>query len=650
MTYRERERKIMPIPATWVQLPGKGRDIGAGANGAVWVIGTNVTTGGFGIFRWNGTSWDQVEGGGVRIAVDPNGVPWIVNDRNQIFQMVGGTWELRPGAGTDIGVGANGAVWVIGTNVTTGGFGIFRWNGTSWDQVAGGGVRIAVDSNGAPWIVNDRNQIFQMVGGTWEPRPGAGTDIGAGVDSTVWVIGTNSTNGGFGIFQWNGTSWDQVDGGGVSISVVGVPYVTNNVENIFELTAIHPPPPPPPPPHNDDDENNDDENNDDENNDDENNDDENNDDENNDDEDDDEGGFARRVQGAPARRPSTRGKGRLTIVGTGITAVAHMSAETIGCITNADIVFYHATNGVTATQIQKLSRRSVDLYEYYGNDKPRRVTYVQMAELMLRKVRQGLNVVGVFHGHPGNFVSPARRALAVAGAEGYETALLPAISAPDCLFADLRVDPGVYGCQILMASRVFASDAIVATSGHVVFLQVSAVGDSGFSFAGYKNAKLAGFFERLIEVYGEDHDAVYYMAPVFPGLAPEIAPRRLAEYRSPAVQSTVGAGMLYVPPSGVSFDSLTSTQAFTNGTAYGAKEKRAVAELASHVTPPDYPVRRTSDPLFKAVVELGTSRSALERYRNSPDEFIAQLCDLTEDERAALRTRNGAAFRRVTTA
>jgi Tectonin domain len=165
----------MSLSATWLQLPGAGTDVGVGADGSLWVIGTNGTTGGFGIFRWNGTSWDQVDGGGVRIAVDPNGAPWVVNNRNQIFQMVGGTWELRPGAGTDIGVGADGSVWVIGTNGTTGGFGIFRWNGTSWDQVDGGGVNISVDEGGPALVTNDRNHIFELTSLQPPPTPSPGT-------------------------------------------------------------------------------------------------------------------------------------------------------------------------------------------------------------------------------------------------------------------------------------------------------------------------------------------------------------------------------------------------------------------------------------------------------------------------------------------
>lgn len=35
----------------WARQVGGAKDIGVGANGAVWVIGTNKEAGGFGIYR-----------------------------------------------------------------------------------------------------------------------------------------------------------------------------------------------------------------------------------------------------------------------------------------------------------------------------------------------------------------------------------------------------------------------------------------------------------------------------------------------------------------------------------------------------------------------------------------------------------------------
>jgi precorrin-6B methylase 1 len=337
------------------------------------------------------------------------------------------------------------------------------------------------------------------------------------------------------------------------------------------------------------------------------------------------------------------------MVGTGIAAISQITLEAVAYIRRADVVFYHVTNGPAATHVRKLNPNAVDLYEYYGEGKKRRITYVEMAELMLREVRRGLTVVGVFHGHPGYFVSPARRALAIASLEGHETATLPGVSAPDCMFSDLRVDPGVFGCQILMASRVFKEDCILATTGHLVFLQVGAVGDRGFSFSGYKNSTVSEFIEKLIGVYGAEQDSVYYMASLFPCFEPEIVVRKLSEYRDPTALQTIGSGILYLPPKGVTVASLQSVQAFTADQAYGPFESKVVAKLDRHSTPPEFRLRRASDALYRALFELGTSALGRELYLRSPSEFISRFPDLTEEERDALENRSGTAVRAVST-
>ena len=340
--------------------------------------------------------------------------------------------------------------------------------------------------------------------------------------------------------------------------------------------------------------------------------------------------------------------GSLTIVGTGIEAVSQMTVQTIGYIREADVVFYHATNGVTASQIHALNANAVDLYEYYGEGKRRTATYVQMAELMLRQVRRGLNVVGVFHGHPGYFVRPARRALAIASMEGYPTALMAGISAPDCMFADLRIDPGVRGCQILMANHLFRDESIVAVNGHVVFLQVGGVGDRGFSFSGYKQARFSDFLERLIGIYGEQQEAVYYMAAIFPGCDPDIHVYKLADYRRPQVASIIRAGMLYVPPKGEAVASLPTFQAFRGAEPYRRKDQRLIDELDEHKTPDGFVRRRASPAVLEALSEVATTASARSRYRQDPNAFLAAHPDLSRQEREGLARRSIVSIRRVT--
>ena len=121
-----------------------------------------------------------------------------------------------------------------------------------------------------------------------------------------------------------------------------------------------------------------------------------------------------RTAPAPGRRPGT-----LVVVGSGIRAIGHFSLEAQAYLKWADKVYYCVADPVTEQWMVDQAPDSVDLYTLYDNDKPRRITYVQMAEVMLQSVREGLNVVGVFYGHPGVFVNPSHRAIAIARQEGH---------------------------------------------------------------------------------------------------------------------------------------------------------------------------------------------------------------------------------------
>jgi hypothetical protein len=92
--------------SNWSLRPGLATAIGVGANGSVWVVGTNRVGGGFGIWLWTGGGWAEVPGGAVAIAVDPGGKPWVVNSVHSIYRWGGSAWTLVRGAGSDIGVGA----------------------------------------------------------------------------------------------------------------------------------------------------------------------------------------------------------------------------------------------------------------------------------------------------------------------------------------------------------------------------------------------------------------------------------------------------------------------------------------------------------------------------------------------------------------
>lgn len=103
-------------------------------------------------------------------------------------------------------------------------------------------------------------------------------------------------------------------------------------------------------------------------------------------------------------------------------------------------------------------------------------------QVMLQDVRGGKNVLGIFYGHPGVFVSPSHRALAIARSEGYKAKMLPGVSAEDYLFADLEFDPSVHGCATFEATELLIREKPLNPMMHNIIWQVGAVGVDNMIF------------------------------------------------------------------------------------------------------------------------------------------------------------------------
>ncbi len=216
------------------EVAGNAKEIATGADGSVWIIGTDPVgaNGDFGIYKWDGSTWQNQGGGAAHIAVAPNGVAWIVNSIGEIFRREGATWAHMPGAGKDIAAGSDGSIYVIG-----GDSGIYKWDNTTWQNYGGQATNIAGGHNGNPWVVNSEHQIFQLQGSAWVQQPGLANDIATGSDGSVWVTGTDpvGVNGNFGIYKWDGSTWQNQGGSGIKIAVDrnGLLWKISSSNNIF---------------------------------------------------------------------------------------------------------------------------------------------------------------------------------------------------------------------------------------------------------------------------------------------------------------------------------------------------------------------------------------------------------------------------------
>ena len=231
---------------TWRQMPGAANEIAAGADGSMWIVGTDAVNDGYGVYKWDGRNWSRVNNiGADKIAVDRSGNPWIIKSDGSIYQRSRNNWNKMPGLATEISTGADGSIWITGTDRQNNGYGVYRWDGRDWARMDGAAVKIAADSSGNIWAINARQQVFQGsgngggntgTGGNWRQLPGRATDIAAGADGSMWIIGTDRTQGGYGIYKWDGRNWRQTDGAGERIAVDrnGDPWVINSNGDIYQ--------------------------------------------------------------------------------------------------------------------------------------------------------------------------------------------------------------------------------------------------------------------------------------------------------------------------------------------------------------------------------------------------------------------------------
>jgi hypothetical protein len=343
-------------------------------------------------------------------------------------------------------------------------------------------------------------------------------------------------------------------------------------------------------------------------------------------------------------------KGSLVVIGSGIKAVGQFTLEAQAHMQQADIVLYAAADPVTDMWIAQQNKNSFDLYQYYGDDKGRILTYAQMIERILDDVRSGKNVCALFYGHPGVFVTPSHNAIAIARQEGYEAFMLPAISAEDCLYADLGVDPSVPGLQIYEATDFLLRHRKVDTSANLILFQVGCIGDLGFKFGGYANEKFGVLIDYLEEIYGPDQIAVNYVANVFFG-SPIISRHTISEYRQPDIARQVsGVSTLFIESAraaetdaemgrklGLKASGLSrSTPLICNMPSYPRLAEEARENNFRHQIPPGYKYSFASEPLYRTLLDLMLSPEAQRAYSKDRERFLQARDGLSEDDRRKL--------------
>jgi len=232
------------------------------------------------------------------------------------------------------------------------------------------------------------------------------------------------------------------------------------------------------------------------------------------------------------------------VVGTGIRAARHTTPEARREIESAESLFYLVADPLSERWIKTLNRNARSLDDCYVSGEPRMGAYRRMIARILASVRTGSKVCVVFYGHPGVFVFPSHEAIRRVRAAGFDARMLPGISAEDCLFADLGIDPARSGCQSFEATDFLLFRRRFDPTSALVLWQAGVIGNLNYGPRRVRTG-LRALARYLEPVYGRGHEVVIYEASLLPVLKSIIRSTTIGRLADAEVGSSA---TLFVPP------------------------------------------------------------------------------------------------------
>ncbi len=235
----------------------------------------------------------------------------------------------------------------------------------------------------------------------------------------------------------------------------------------------------------------------------------------------------------------------LSILGSGIRLAGQITPESQSLIQNADQVFAVMADTWSLRLLQEMNPSTQSLQVHYQVGKRRDETYGDMVDTILASVRAGKKTCAVFYGHPGVYVFPSHEAIRIAREEGFHAQMFPAISAEDCLFADLGIDPARSGWQSYEAMDFLLYARKFDPTAALVLWQIAAVGDYQRKAFQPDRKWLQYLVNLLLGDYPEAHPVTLYQAAMLPIEDPKTDAIRLVDLPQAELHPAM---TLYIPP------------------------------------------------------------------------------------------------------
>jgi uncharacterized protein YabN with tetrapyrrole methylase and pyrophosphatase domain len=205
-----------------------------------------------------------------------------------------------------------------------------------------------------------------------------------------------------------------------------------------------------------------------------------------------------------------------------MTLGSHITPLARSYIEKSDVVFTALSDSIIELWLTRMHPDVRSLQPFYKEGKSRMETYRQMVDTLLTEVRAGKRVCAAFYGHPGVFAWPGHKAIEIARSEGFPAHMEPGVSAEDCLYADLGIDPGKWGCQHYEASQFMLFRRRIDPSAYLILWQVGVAGDQSLAHFSTGAAYRRVLVDVLARDYDLDHEVIIYRAVTLPIQKPRI--------------------------------------------------------------------------------------------------------------------------------
>ena len=231
----------------------------------------------------------------------------------------------------------------------------------------------------------------------------------------------------------------------------------------------------------------------------------------------------------------------LVVVGSGIKSIAHLTEETKRVIQNADKVLYLVNEDNLKTWINRESKEAESLEPIYFNYPKRIDAYHHLTLHIVNEYRRVKNLCVVFYGHPTVFADSALNAVKIIKAENGKASVLPAVSAMDCLFSDLQIDPGEHGCFSIDATELLLYERSIDVASHLILWQVAGLASHDMQLT----KKLVVLEDYLRNYYPSQQLVCIYEAAILPSLKARVEWIKLDALCQTEIKPM---STLYVPP------------------------------------------------------------------------------------------------------